>query len=152
MSNRLVWWGYAVELVAAFLIVYLLILWLSADAVAGFVRRAAIDIATLFCAGMFAAALGFLWALYARGDTPFYRWLEEKGAFKVYLFATIYAVGVSFGAMTALIVAKYVDGKATAIIATFLLVLAVINLYSLIANVAGLIRLNAKYDAARRDT
>lgn len=152
MSNKVVWWGYAVELIAASLILYLLILWLSADAVAEFVRRAAIDIATLFCAGMFAAALGFLWALYAKGDTPFYRWLEEKGAFKVYLAATIYAVGVSFGAMAALIVAKYVDGTATAIIATFLLVLAVINLYSLVANVAGLIRLNAKYDAARRDT
>lgn len=147
----MVWWAYAVELVAAALAVGCFALWQSPSVVAAFIRTAAIDIATLFCAVMFAAALGFLWSFYTKGDTPFYRWLEERGAFKVYLGATVYAVGVSFAATAALIVAKYVEGVVIGLIAAFLLALAVINLYSLVANVAGLMRLNAKFNSLRRD-
>ncbi len=101
---------------------------------------------------MLAAALAFMWSFYTKADTPFYRWLEERGAFKVYLSATIYAIAVSFIATAALIVAKYVEGLTVGLAATFLLTLSVLNLYSLVSNVAGIMRLNAKFNALSRDT
>lgn len=145
-------WGYVVELVAAALILVCLSLWLSADLVVDFVRIASIDIATLFGAVMFAATLAFLWSFYAKIDTQFYRWLEEKGALTVYLNAIIYAVGVSFTTTAALVVAKYIEGRIVGLIACYFLLLAIINLYSLICNVAGIMRLNAKFNSIKRDT
>lgn len=147
MSNKLVWWGYAVELVAAALIVVCISLWVPPETLVPFVRTAAIDIATLFCAVMLAAALAFMWTFYSKADTPFCRWLEERGAFKVYLSATIYTIAVSFIATASLVVTKYVEGLAVGLVATFLLTLSVLNLYSLVANVAGIMRLNATFNA-----
>jgi hypothetical protein len=152
MSNKLVWWGYAVELLAAALAVSCLSLWLQPNALVAFVRTAAIDIATLFCAVMHAAALAFMWSFYTKADTPFYRWLEQRGAFKVYLSATIYTIAVSFITTAALIVTKYVEGLVIGLVATFLLALSILNLYSLVYNVAGIMRLNAKFNALARDT
>ncbi|MDT8999988.1 hypothetical protein RQP53_12000 [Paucibacter sp. APW11] len=151
MSNKLVWWGYAVELLATALTVTCLSLWFQPNAVVAFVRIAAIDIATLFCAVMLAAALAFLWSFYTKADTPFYRWLEERGAFNVYLSGTVYTIAVSFTTTAALIVAKYVEGLAIGLIATFMLVLSILNLYSLVYNVAGIMRLNAKFNSIARD-
>jgi hypothetical protein len=152
MRNKLVWWGYTVELVAAALIICCLVLRFPPESVVGFVRNAAIDIATLFCAVMFAAALGFLWSFYTKGDTPFYCWLEERGAFRVYLNATIYVIGVSFAATVALVALKYVDDLGIGLVACYLLALAILNLYSLVSNVAGIMRLNAKFNVTKRDT
>lgn len=151
MSIKLVWWGYAVELLATALIVGCMCLWIPPAALVGFVRTAAIDIATLFCTVMLGAALGFMWSFYTKADTPFYRWLEERGAFKVYLSATIYSIAVSFIATATLIVTKYVEGRTVGLAAIFLLTLSVLNLYSLVSNVAGIMRLNAKFNALRRD-
>lgn len=150
MSNKLVLWGYAVELLASVLVVTCLCFWLTPTLLVNFVRTAAIDIATLFCTVMLSAALAFMWSFYTKADTPFYRWLDERGAFRVYLGATIYAIVVSFLATASLIVAKYVEGLSIGLIATFLLLLAAINLYSLVSNVAGVMRLNAKFNSLTR--
>lgn len=152
MSNKLVWWGYVVELLAAILAVACLSLCFQPSALVSFVRTAAIDIATLFCAVMLAAALAFMWSFYTKADTAFYRWLEERGAFKVYLSATIYTIAVSFITTAALIVTKHVEGLGIGMVATFLLALSILNLYSLVCNVAGIMRLNAKFNAIARDT
>jgi hypothetical protein len=100
---------------------------------------------------MFAAALAFLWSFYTKADTPFYRWLDEKGAFKVYVSATIYVIGINFMAIAALIVARHINGVFIGITAAFFLALAIINLYTFVSNVAGIMRLNAKFSRMRHD-
>lgn len=145
MSRFLVGWGYAVEIAASVLAVSGLCLWLSTDSLLAFLRTAALDIATLFGAVMFAAALAFLWTFFSKADTPFYRWLDSKGAFQVYLRATAYAVLVSLLSTSSLVIFKHVDSKALGLAAAFLLVLALLNMYTLVTNVIGLMKLNALF-------
>lgn len=149
MSKHLVTWSYAVELLASAAALAALCMWLGPKPVVDFVRTAAIDIATLFGAVMLAGALAFLWTFFSKADTPFYRWLETKGAFKVYVSATTYTVAVSFLSTASLVVAKHVDNQYVGLVATYLLILAVVNLYTLVDNVAGLMRLNAAFERAQ---
>lgn len=145
MSRLLVGWGYAVELVASALVVTALCVWLSTESLLSFLRVAALDIATLFGAVMLAAALAFLWTFFSKADTPFYRWLDSKGAFQVYLRATAYAVLVSLLSTASLVIYKHVENRCIGLAAAFLLVLALLNMYTLVANVIGLMRLNALF-------
>lgn len=152
MSKRfLVWWGYTVELIAAAVVLLCLGLWFGSAEIVSFLRNAAIDIATLFSAVMFAASLGFLWSFYTKADTDFYRWLESKGAFAVYLHAAGFAVAVSFASTVTLVFLRHVDTVYFGLVTIYLLLLAVINLYSLVANVMGLMRLNAQFNHGKRD-
>jgi hypothetical protein len=145
MSRFLVGWGYAVELLASALVVSVLCIWLSTESLLKFLQVAALDIATLFGAVMLAAALAFLWTFFSKADTPFYRWLDSRGAFQVYLRAAAYAVLVSLLSTASLVIYKHVENKSLGIAAAFLLVLALLNMYTLVANVIGLMRLNALF-------
>jgi len=145
MNRLLVGWGYAVELVASALVVSVLCTWLSTESLLKFLRVASLDIATLFGAVMLAAALAFLWTFFSKADTPFYRWLDSKGAFQVYLRAAAYAVLVSLFSTASLVIYTHVESKALGIATAFLLVLALLNMYTLVANVIGLMRLNALF-------
>jgi len=145
MNRLLIGWGYAVEILASALIVTALCIWLSTDSLLNFLRVAALDIATLFGAVMFAAALAFLWTFFSKADTPFYRWLDSKGSFQVYLRATAYAVLVSLLSTSSLVIYKYVQNKPLGLATAFLLVLALLNMYTLVANVMGLMKLNALF-------
>ncbi len=145
MNKYLVGWGYVVELVLSALAVFALCLWVTTDSLLSFLRTAALEIATLFGAVMLAAALAFLWTFFSKADTPFYRWLDSKGAFRVYLQATAYAVIVSFLSTSSLVIYKHVDSRNLGLTAAFLLVLAIVNMYTLVSNVIGLMRLNALF-------
>lgn len=129
-----------------------LCLWFEPKAVASFVRDVALDIATLFGAVMLAASLGFLWTFYSKADTEFYRWLDSRGAFRVYLLATAYSVAVSLLSTMSLVAMKKISDDSFALVAAFLLVLAVINLMTLVRNVIDLMLLNAKFNHVRADT
>ncbi len=145
MNRLLVSWGYAVELVFSALIVLVLCMWLSAESLLAFLRTAALDIATLFGAVMLAAALAFLWTFFSKADTPFYRWLDSKGAFQVYLRSTAYAVLVSLLSTISLVIYKHIDDRNLGLAAAYLLVLALVNMYTLVSNVIGLMRLNTLF-------
>lgn len=145
MVKLLVIWGYAVELGISALAVVLLCLWVGIDPLLTFLRTAALDIATLFGAVMLAAALAFLWTFFSKADTPFYRWLDSKGALRVYLGATEYAVLVSLLSTSSLVIYKHVDNKSLGLAAAFLLALALANMYTLVSNVIGLMRLNTLF-------
>jgi hypothetical protein len=86
-----------------------------------------------------------LWTFFSKADAPFYRWLDSKGAYRVYLHATAYAVFVSFLSTSSLVFYKHVDNRNLGLAAAFLLVLAVVNMYTLVSNVIGLMRLNALF-------
>ena len=145
MNKSLVFWGYTVEILISALAVVCLCLWVSTESLLTFLRTAALDFATLFGAVMLAAALAFLWTFFSKADTPFYRWLDSRGAFQVYLRATAYAVLVSLLSIFSLIVYKYVDNRNIGLAAAFLLALALVNMCTLVANVIGLMRLNANF-------
>jgi len=146
MARFTIWWGYAVELIAAALTLGALLLWIEPVAVVAFLRNAAIDIATLFSAAVFAAAVGFLWSLYAKDDSKFYRWLAKNGAFSAYLNGTIYVIGIAFFTTGCLLVCKHVNNVPIGLVAFYMLLLTSINMYSLIGNVASLMRLNAEFN------
>jgi len=143
MNRRfLEYWGYIAELVAAMLAVLLPSIYFGVSAVTNFVRSFATDMATIVCAGVFAASIAFLVAFYSKSGTAFYRWLDEKGAFDVYRRATGFAVLVSFLSTVSMLTLKIVGGNAMALISAFLFILMLLNLYTLIQNVFGLMRLN----------
>lgn len=147
---RLVAWGYFVEIAAAGLILLLLCLALGTTSVVDFVRHTAIDFATLFCAILFGASLAFLWTFYSKGDTEFYSWLDKKGAFNVYLRSTGFVVAISAMTTLVLVTTKEITNPSFSLAAMFLLLLSIINLYTLIQNVFGLMRLNARFNHIRR--
>jgi hypothetical protein len=120
-------------------------MWFGTESLLAFLRTAALDIATLFGAVMLAAALAFLWTFFSKVDTPFYRWLDSKGAFQVYIQAAAYAVLVSLLSTSSLVIYKHVDNTILGLAAAFLLALALTNMYTLITNVIGLMRLNALF-------
>lgn len=148
-SRPLIWWAYAVELIASGLALLALCAWFGSASVAKFVRDVALDSATLFGAVMFAASLGFLWTFYSKSDTPFYKWLDEIGAFSAYLAATGYAVAVSVLSTLTLVALKSIESEAFSLFAAFLLILAIVNLYTLVKNVVGLMTLNTSYNKQR---
>lgn len=145
MTRLLVFWGYAVEILISALAVLSLCMWVGTESLLTFLRTAALDIATLFGAVMLAAALAFLWTFFSKVDTPFYRWLDSKGAFQVYIQAAAYAVLVSLFSTSSLVIYKHVDNTILGLAAAFLLALALTNMYTLISNVIGLMRLNALF-------
>lgn len=145
----LVWWGYAVELLAAAATLIALCLWFGSPAVIAFVRGVAIDTATLFGAVMLAASLAFLWTFYSKADTDFYQWLDTSGALNTYLRATGYTVAVSLLSTLSLVTLKQVGNEEFSLLTIYLLILAIINLYTLVQNVLGLMQLNAKFNNAR---
>ena len=130
------------ELVAAMLVVLLPSIFFGVSAVTSFIRSFATDMATIVCAGVFAASIAFLVAFYSKSGTAFYRWLDERGAFDVYRRATGFAVLVSFLSTVSMLTLKIVAGNFIALISAFLYVLMLINLYTLIQNVFGLMKLN----------
>lgn len=150
-KRRCVWWAYAVEVLAAGTTLIALCLWIEPKAVATFVRDVAIEIATLFGAVMFAAALGFLWTFYSKADTSFYRWLDARGAFRVYLHATAYSVAISLLSTMSLVFMKKITNDHFALLGTFLLILAAINLITLVKNVIDLMLLNSKFNHLNSD-
>lgn len=145
MNRFLIGWGYAVEFAISALALLALCMWLSTESVLTFLRTAALDIATLFGAVMLATALAFLWTFFSKADTPFYRWLDSKGAFQVYLRATAYTVLVSLLSTSSLVIYKHVDDRSLGLATAFLLALALTNMYTLVSNVIGLMRLNALF-------
>lgn len=147
-----IYWAYTVELVATSTILVALSLWFDCSVVISFVREVALDLATLFCAVMLAASLGFLWTFYSKSDTDFYRWLDTRGAFRVYLSATAYSVGVSVISTLTLVMLRKITDQTFALFSTFMLILAVINLITLVRNVIDLMLLNAKFNQKRSDT
>lgn len=145
MNRFLICWGYAVEIAISALAVLALCMWLSTETVLTFLKTAALDVATLFGAVMLAAALAFLWTFFSKADTPFYRWLDSKGAFQVYLRATAYSILVSLLSISSLVIYKHVDDINLGLATAFLLALALTNMYTLVSNVISLMKLNALF-------
>lgn len=145
MNRSTVWWAYAVEIIAASAVLLLLIMVFPIGNIEEFFKTAALDIATLFGAVMFAAALAYFGTFFSKADTPFYRWLDEKNAFNTYLYATAYTVAISFFSTASLLIAKHVQSTLATLVAIFFLILAIINLYTLVSNVMGLMQLNTLF-------
>lgn len=139
-------WAYIAEIILAILLVGLACTTIGSAALASLVRQFAIDIATLYCAVFFAAALGFLWTFYSKADTEFYKWLDEINSFVVFLHATVYVVAIEAVAIFTLLATKLLIGDTFSLIAAFVFFMAIINSYTLIANVIGLMRLHTLYN------
>ncbi len=145
-NNLQIVWGYAVEPLLAILLVGLACSTIGSTHLANLVRQFATDLATLYCAVFFAAALGFLWTFYSKADTEFYTWLDEINSFGVYLHATAYVVAIEGGAIFALLATKIFTSDTYALIAAFIFFMAVINSYTLVVNVIGIMRLHTLYN------
>lgn len=140
-----IFWSYFVELLLSTLLTVLTSLLFDKAVIVNFVRISAIDFATLFCAIFLAAALAFLWTLYSKADSNFYRWLFKIDAFSVYMHATVYAIAVEAAATILLICVKYIDSTVLAFFSIYAFFLAGINAITLMQNAFGLMKLNAEF-------
>lgn len=149
-NNVKVAWAYTVEIILAILLVGLGCTTIGAAALAALVHQFALDIATLYCAVFFAAALGFLWTFYSKADTEFYTWLDEIHFFHVFLHATAYVVAIEGGAIFLLLATKLFTGTGFALIAAFAFFMAVINSYTMVKNVIDLMKLHTLFNRVSR--
>lgn len=142
-------WAYVVELLGAGATLFALCLWFGVATVASFIRNVALDMATLFGSVMLAASLGFLWTFYSKADTEFCRWLDARGAFRIYLWAIVYSVFISLISILTLLVIKGTVNDVFSLFGAFFLLLAFINLITLVRNVIDLMLLNTKFNHIR---
>lgn len=142
-------WGYLVELIACSLLMVIVVLIWGADAISGFIGASSSDISSYFSVGMFAAATAFYWAFYSKSDTPFANWLYEKGAYKVYSRAYLWAIGVYAALSVMLFIAKSVNNHYVSLATFWLLLLGVVNVYTFFNNIASQLRLNMEFNKRR---
>ena len=147
MSKTLIiFWGYLSEIFFASLVLALLLFFYDLQQIADFLKPIASDIATYFSSVMFAASVAFLWTFYSKSDTPFSKWLYEKGAFKVYLAAYIVAVSIYAVLFLLLLIASKIDSAIFSVFTFWVLLIGVINVYTFIKNVIGQLLLNMEFN------
>lgn len=145
-KSFLVAWGYLSEAVLATLVLGFLLFFYDATQITHFLKPLAKDIATYFSSVMFAASVAFLWAFYSKSDTPFSKWLYEKGAFTVYLTAYIVAVAIYAVLFILLLFASKSSDEAFLLFTTWVLLVGVINVYTFVRNVVGQLLLNMEFN------
>jgi hypothetical protein len=139
-------WGYLAEIFLASFVLALLLLFYDAHQIANFLRPLASDIATYFSSVMFAASVAFLWTFYSKSDTPFSKWLYEKGAFKVYLSAYIVAVSIYALLFLLLLITSKVNNNFLSVFTFWVLLLGLINVFTFVRNVIGQLLLNMEFN------
>jgi hypothetical protein len=139
-------WSYLSEIFLASFALGLLLFFYDAIQIASFLKPIAADIATYFSSVMFAASVAFLWTFYSKSDTPFSKWLYEKGAFKVYLSAYIVAVSIYAVLFLLLLITSKVDNTLLSVFTFWMLLLGMINVYTFIKNVVAQLLLNMEFN------
>jgi hypothetical protein len=134
-------WAYFAELLLTFL------LWLGLVTVVPNFNIADFTIATsgalsLISGLLFAGSFAVFVAFYQQSGTEFGRFLSKKGAFGTYSFALGFPVGVYAASLLLLLIAGYTKVPWIATAAFLLFVYGIVNLYSLLANMSGLMRLH----------
>lgn len=138
-------WAYLVELVLAGLLVVWACVLYGVSYVGSVVQSFANDVATLYCAVFFAAALAFLWTFYSKVDSKFYVWLDQIGAYSTYINATVYVIAIEGATTLVLTFSKINKDENFSLFAAFLFFLAIINSCTMIANVVGLMKLQTLF-------
>lgn len=139
-------WGYLSEVFLASFVLALLLFFYDLQQIAAFLKPIAADIATYFSSVMFAASVAFLWTFYSKSDTPFSKWLYEKGAFKVYLAAYIVAVSIYAVLFLLLLITSKINSVIFSVFTFWVLLIGVINVYTFIKNVVGQLLLNMEFN------
>lgn len=139
-------WGYLSEVFLASFVLALLLFFYDSQQIADFVKPIAADIATYFSSVMFAASVAFLWTFYSKSDTPFSKWLYEKGAFKVYLAAYIVAVSIYAVLFLLLLITSKINSIIFSVFTFWVLLIGVINVYTFIKNVVSQLLLNMEFN------
>ena len=139
-------WGYIVEIAICSLLVLASVLIWKVDGISKFITTSSSDIASYFSVIMFAGAIAFYWAFYSKSDTPFANWLYEKGAFKVYSRAYLWAIGVYALLSCALFLSKSLYNVYLSVATFWLLILGLVNLYTFIKNVSSQLQLNMEFN------
>lgn len=139
-------WGYLSEAFLASFVLALLLFFYDLQQIADFLKPIASDIAIYFSSVMFAASVGFLWTFYSKSDTPFSKWLYEKGAFKVYLAAYIVAISIYAVLFLLLLITSKIDSVIFSVFTFWILLIGVINVYTFIKNVVGQLLLNMEFN------
>lgn len=139
-------WGYLSEVFLASFVLALLLLFYDSQQISDLLKPLAADIATYFSSVMFAASVAFLWTFYSKSDTPFSKWLYEKGAFKVYLAAYVVAVSIYAVLFLLLIITSKINSVIFSVFTFWVLLIGVINVYTFIKNVVGQLLLNMEFN------
>ena len=148
--NKKVIIGYLVEAVLSSAILVLLLLTTDRKLLISFASIHARDFATFIVAPMFAASVGLIVALFSITNSDFGEWLIGKKALDVYLYAFGVGVAIYFFSTIALILVNPQFNEILIFSTLWLLIFAIINIYSLIKNTFDLIRLNAKFNAIKK--
>lgn len=150
-KSSLIIWSYLSEAVLATLALGILLLFFDSAQVSDFLKPVAKDIAAYFSSVMFAASVAFLWTFYSKSDTPFSKWLYEKGAFTVYLTGYICAVAIYAVLFILLLVASKSNNEVFLLFTTWVLLVGIINVYTFVRNVVGQLLLNMEFNRRHRE-
>lgn len=145
-KSLLIVWSYLSEVLLATLLLGLVLFFYDPAQIASFLKPIAKDIAAYFSSVMFAASVAFLWTFYSKSDTPFSKWLYEKGAFTVYLAAYIAAVAIYALLFMLLLIASKSSNEIFLVFTTWVLLIGIINVYTFVRNVVGQLLLNMEFN------
>lgn len=139
-------WAYAGEVILASLIyIPILKLW-DYNKLTDFIIKASDGLSSKFTAIMFAGSIAFFWSFYSHSDTNFAKWLYKKKAFNIYLKAFLYAIVIFLLTTIAFVVTQTTQNKLVAAITGWLFALAIVNTFTFIWNIVGLMKLNIVFN------
>lgn len=139
-------WGYIVEILATTLSVIAACLWFGGPKLESFFHSSVGDFASYFAAAVFTGGFGMLGVLFSKTETPFGRWLHDRGAFKVFSSAYFAVVLVGIVSVLGLIFCKNTIFVHSGIFGVWFIVYTVINGYTLGRNSYDLIILNMAFN------
>ena len=139
-------WAYIVELTLSALLVWLAVVVFGLDEVVRFAGKIALTLVGFIGMGVFAASVAAILVILQKSDSPFYQWLESKGALAVYVNGFKYVAYVCvFSFVIVVALAQNPSSPIVALGTLYVLVLLGINAFTFIHNVTSLMRLEVAY-------
>ncbi len=139
-------WAYFVEVLLTGLLYGLSFLLWDYDQIAGFFINTADSWVTKFTAIMLAGSIAFFWTFYSQSNTDFAKWLYQKKAFNVHLWAFLSTIVVFLLTTISFVIAHITQNKIAAVISGGLFILSVINVYSFFRNIVNIMKLNIAFN------
>jgi hypothetical protein len=139
-------WAYLGEVILGSLAYGLIIKLWDYNKLTDFILKASDDFASKFTAIMFAGSIAFFWGFFSHSNTEFAKWLYKKNAFNIYLKAFLYAIAIFLLTTLALVITQVTQNRLVSAISGWLFVLAIINMFTFIWNIVGIMKLNIVFN------
>lgn len=144
-SKALSVWIYCGEYIAATIIYSILFLVFEPAEISVFVIKSSELLFSKFTFLMLTATIGFYWIFYKQSDSDFAKWLYKKNAYDTYSRVFLSTIAIYFTTSFLLAVTELSKNMVVANITGWIILLALINVFTFFKNISELMRLKTYF-------